>query len=209
MNNHEESAPQEEIKAPLKDEGSEPTTLKEKNSSSTETPKAEENAELKVKATLSENPLEKKVSELEIEVKEKESKYLYLYADFENYKKRSVKERSELIKFGSEPLVRELLQTLDNLERALQHTPEGTDKNLVAGLKMVFENFQSTLKRFGIEAVESLKKDFDPTLHEAVGQEDSDLPEGKIVKEELSGYTLHGRLIRPARVIVSRGSSKK
>ena len=153
------------------------------------------------------DPIMAKLQELEAAVKEKEQKYLYLYADFENYKKRTVKERSDLIKFGWEPIARDLLQVIDNLERAVHHAGPSTDKNLVEGLKMVLSHFHSILQRQGIEKIGTSDKPFDPNLHEAVGEEASSEPQGSIVKEELKGYTLHGRLLRPARVIVSAGNS--
>jgi len=150
----------------------------------------------------------KRIQDLESRLKEQESKYLYLYADFENFKKRSIKERSDLIKFGWENVARELLQIVDNLERALIHVPSSTDKTLVEGLNMVLNQFKNTLQKQGVQHIDSVKKDFDPNLHEAVGQEESELPSGMIVKEHARGYTLHGRLLRPARVIVSGGNAK-
>jgi molecular chaperone GrpE len=149
--------------------------------------------------------LQKRIQELEAQSKEKEAKYLYLYADFENYKKRAIKERSDLIKYGWEPTARELLQVVDNLERALAHVPPQTDKNLLEGLNMVLNQFKSTLQKQGVTVIESLEKVFDPNLHEAVGQEPSTLPSGTITQEHMRGYTLHGRLLRPARVIISNG----
>lgn len=156
----------------------------------------------------SSDELQKQIEKLEEQVKEKESKYLYLYADFDNFKKRAVKERSDLIKFGWESVARDLLQVVDNLERALVHMPPDTDKTLAEGLNMVLTQFRASLQKQGLQTIESLKKDFDPNLHEAVGQEESDLPQGTIVKEHTRGYTLHGRLLRPARVIVSGGPSQ-
>jgi len=151
-------------------------------------------------------PLDPRIAELEALVKEKETKYLYLYADFENFKKRSIKERSDLIKFGWEPVARELLLVVDNFERALEHMPESTDKNLAAGLRMVRDQFKAALAKQGVQRVDSLNQVFDPNLHEAVAQEPSDQPAGTIVKEQASGYTLHGRLLRPAQVVVSGGN---
>ncbi len=149
--------------------------------------------------------LQKRIEELESQVKEKESKYLYLYADFDNFKKRAIKERSDLIKFGWESVARDLLQVVDNLERAMTHVPLNTDKTWIEGLHMVLSQFKATLQKQGLQHIESLKKDFDPNLHEAVGQEESELPSGTILKEHTPGYTLHGRLLRPARVIISGG----
>lgn len=152
--------------------------------------------------------LQKQVQDCDALLKEKESKYVYLYAEFENFKKRSLKERSDLIKFGWESVARELLETADNLERAIAHVPPGTDQNFMNGLAMVLSQFRSSLQKQGVEVIESLKMPFDPNFHEAVGQEPSDLPEGTITQEHSKGYTLHGRLLRPARVILSKGTEK-
>ena len=151
--------------------------------------------------------LEEKSSQLEDTAKqlEEKNKYLYLYADFDNFKKRAVKERSELIKFGWESVARELLGVLDNLDLALAHVPPGADKNWVDGLRMVAQQFQATLEKQGVTPVRA--QGFDPNLHEAVGQENSDQPAGTIIKEHSRGYLLHGRLLRPARVVVSSGNS--
>lgn len=147
--------------------------------------------------------LQKRVSELEAQVKDKESKHLYLYAEFENYKKRAIKERSDAIRYGWEPVARDLLEVIDNLERALTHMPEGTSKTLIDGIHMVLNQFRATIQKQGVQPIEALNQPFDPNFHEAVGQEPSDHPEGTIVREHQKGYTLHGRLLRPSRVIVS------
>ncbi len=152
--------------------------------------------------------LNKRIEELQSQLKEKEDKYLYLYADFDNFKKRSIKERSDLIKFSWEPLARELLQTVDNIERALTHVPPETDQTLIEGLQMVLHQFKASLQKQGVQPIESLKKEFDPNLHEAVGQEPSNSPSGTITQEHLRGYTLHGRLLRAAKVSVSSGPTK-
>jgi molecular chaperone GrpE len=150
---------------------------------------------------------DQRTQELEAQVKEKDAKYLYLYAEFENYKKRSFKELQDARKFGWENVGRDLLQVLDNLERAMAHTPEGTDKNLVIGLQMVIQQFKQTLQRNGVEEVPTVGKPFDPNLMEGMGQEPSSQPAGTVTSEQLKGYTIHGRLLRPARVMVSSGNS--
>jgi molecular chaperone GrpE len=148
-----------------------------------------------------------RIADLEAQVKEKEAKYLYLYAEFENFKKRAVKERSETAKFGWEPVARELIGVLDNLDRALEHMPASTDANFAAGIRMVAGQFRATLMKQGVEEIKALDQAFDPNLHEAVGQEPSaTLPQGHITREQQKGYTLHGRLLRPARVLVSMGN---
>ncbi|MEK6578300.1 MAG: nucleotide exchange factor GrpE [Bdellovibrionota bacterium] len=153
------------------------------------------------------DPMELKIQELEVQVKEKENKYLYLYADFENFKKRIAKERQDLIKFGWEPVARDLLPLADNLERAISHMPENTDKPLADGLKMILSQFKAAIKKQGVEPIKSVEQVFDPTLHEAIAQEESDLPSGTITQEHVAGYMIHGRLLRPARVTISKGKS--
>jgi molecular chaperone GrpE len=155
------------------------------------------------------DPTAAKIVELEALLKEKESKYLYLYADFENFKKRMVKERSDLLKYGWEGLAHDLIEVLDNLERALSHLPQGTDKNVAGGLGMILSQFRSTLQKQGVQEVSGLNAPFDPNIHEAVAHEPSDKPAGTIVQEHGKGYTLHGRLLRPARVTVSAGNAGK
>jgi molecular chaperone GrpE len=150
---------------------------------------------------------DKRVAELEALVKEKEAKYVYLYAEFENAKKRAIKERSDLIKYGWENVARELLQVVDNLERAVEHMPAGVDANFASGLRMIVSQFKGAMQKQGVEEVPSLSQTFDPNLHEAVGQEASTQhSEGTVSKELSKGYTLYGRLLRPARVLISSGS---
>ncbi|MCM2276822.1 MAG: nucleotide exchange factor GrpE [Oligoflexia bacterium] len=178
------------------------TTQASKQPESSETPEPNQSVPLDIAA------LQKRVEELEGQVKEKEAKYLYLYAEFENFKKRSIKERSDLLKFGWENVARELLQVVDNLERALAHVPPSTDKSLMEGLQMVLNQFRNALSQQGVQRIEDVGKPFDPNLHEALAQEPSELPEGQITQVHSRGYTLHGRLLRAARVVVSSGAKK-
>ncbi len=174
---------------------------------SPQTPPSSTDAQGAAGTAASTEALEKRIAELEAQVKEKENKYLYLYAEFDNAKKRAIKERSDLIKYGWENVARDLLQVVDNLERAVEHMPAGVDSNFASGLRMVLSQFKSAMQKQGVEEVTSLANSFDPNLHEAVGQEPSaDHPEGMISKELSKGYTLYGRLLRPARVLISSGT---
>lgn len=144
-------------------------------------------------------------AELEAKLAEAQQKYVYLYAEFDNFKKRSVKERQELLKFAFEPAAREILNVADNLARAIEFMPEGTDKNLKMGIQMVSDQLAQTLQKQGVEAIQAAGSAFDPNLHEAVAQQPSEQAAGTIIQEHQKGYTLHGRLLRPARVVVSAG----
>jgi molecular chaperone GrpE len=152
--------------------------------------------------------LDAQIQALEAQVKEKEARYLYLYAEFENYKKRAIKERSDLLKFGWESGARDLLLVCDNLDRALAHMPAGSDKVLIDGIHMVVQQFRAAMQKQGVQTFESMYQNFDPNMHEAIGQEPSDKPAGTVVREELKGYTIHGRLLRPSRVVISAGNSQ-
>lgn len=145
------------------------------------------------------------VEALKAEAEKYKNEYLYLMADFENYKKQAIKERSQLIKFGSERLVVSLLEVLDNLERALQTevTPDNLD-SFVDGVKMTRSELSKVLKNFGVEEVPSEGVAFDPNVHEALSsQQTEEVPEGHIVSAYKKAYKLHDRVVRPAQVIVA------
>lgn len=137
-----------------------------------------------------------------------EEKYKYLYADFENFKKRAIKERQDAMKFGWENVAGDLLQVIDNLDRALQYAKPETDPNLISGIKMVAQQFITALGKQGVAEIPTIGHPFNPDLHESVGQIPSDQPEGAIVQEVQKGYTLHGRLLRASRVMLSSGPAK-
>jgi molecular chaperone GrpE len=148
--------------------------------------------------------------ELQAKLEEEKKKYLYLYSEFENFRRRNERDRLEFLKFGHESFLKELLQVMDNFERALAHAKsQGGDKGsplaqVVQGIEMIHYQYLDALKGQGVAAVVSLGQKFDPAVHEAVGEEESDAEPGTIVKEMQKGYTLHGRLLRPARVVLAK-----
>lgn len=174
------------------------------NSQNTEnTEKVAETAATENAAT---KPAEKTAEQLLTEkVAAAEEKYKYLYADFENFKKRAIKERQDAMKFGWENIAGELLGVLDNFDRALQYAKPETDPNLISGLKMVSQQFITALGKQGVAEIPALNQPFNPELHEASGQVPSDKPAGTIIQDLQKGYTLHGRLLRASRVMVSSG----
>jgi molecular chaperone GrpE len=145
------------------------------------------------------------MAEMEKKMKEAEQKYVYLYADFENFKKRSIKERQDVMKFGWEKVASGLLEVMDNFDRALSFAKPDGDQNLLNGLKMVAQQFRATLEKEGVAVIPTENQSFNPELHESVGQLPSEKPAGVIAQELQKGYTLHGRLLRPARVMISSG----
>jgi molecular chaperone GrpE len=144
-------------------------------------------------------------AELEKRLKEAEQKHIYLYAEFENFKKRALREQQEVIKFGWKNTALGLLDVLDNFERAVQFAKPDADPGLINGIKMVAQQFKGVLEKQGVAEIPTANQAFNPELHEAVGQVPSDQAEGMIVQEQQKGYTLHGRLLRPSRVLVSGG----
>jgi molecular chaperone GrpE len=161
-----------------------------------------------VEATLdTANTVTSPEAELEKKLKDAEQRYVYLYADFENYKKRAIRERQETLKYGWESVASGLLDVLDNLDRALQFAKPETDPNLMSGLKMVSQQFIATLEKQGVAEIKSIDQNFNPELHESVGQLPSEKAAGTIVQEAQKGYTLHGRLLRASRVLISSGQS--
>jgi molecular chaperone GrpE len=129
-------------------------------------------------------------------------------ADFDNYKKRAVREKQDAIKFANESLLEKLIPVLDTFDMALASTQSNDAKavqGLQAGIAMVHQQLRSTLKDAGLEEVEALGKVFDPNLHEAVAQKETgDAPEGQVVQQMRKGYKLRERLLRPATVVVAK-----
>lgn len=136
-------------------------------------------------------------------------KFLRAAAELDNYRKRVTREKEELVRWTAERFVAALLPVLDNFERAIaaaeQHSTSG--EALITGLKQIQAQFRSALEQHGLEEVTAQAgQTFDPNLHEAVGhQESAEHPEGAILEQLQRGYKLANRLLRPARVVVSKG----
>ncbi|MBN1872363.1 MAG: nucleotide exchange factor GrpE [Candidatus Omnitrophica bacterium] len=133
-------------------------------------------------------------------------KYLRAQAEIDNIRKRFNKEKEEYVKFANEDLLSELLYVIDNFDRAMEHI-NGTQKveNVIEGIKMIQKEFHRILEARGIERIEALGKEFDPTLHDAVEHVEADEDKDhKIVEEVQAGYMLNGRLLRPAIVKVGK-----
>ena len=137
-------------------------------------------------------------------------KYLRLAAEFDNYKRRVQREQRDTIKFANEKLFKDLLPTLDNLERALQSGREqALIEGLLEGVDLTYKHFLDTLQKMGMKPVASVGELFDPAKHQAVGQvESSTVPENVIVDEYQKGYFLHDRILRPAMVTVAKAQTE-
>jgi molecular chaperone GrpE len=128
-------------------------------------------------------------------------------AEFENYRKRVARDQAEMAARAGERIIGELLPVLDNLERAIDHVTAGGDlKQLLQGVEMVHKQMLGVLAKEGVEVIDPFGQPFDPAQHQAVGQrEDASVPEGTVVEVYQKGYSLAGRVIRPAMVVVSTG----
>jgi molecular chaperone GrpE len=146
---------------------------------------------------------------LKTERDELKDRYLRLAAEFENYKRRILKERQDLLNYANETIIKELLETVDNLERALGHaraSEEGVDsKTLREGVELTLRGLTRVLKHAGVRAIGSEGEAFDPQTHEAVCQvETREHSPGVVVEVHKKGYLLRDRLLRPALVSISR-----
>ena len=155
-------------------------------------------------------------SKLETKTGEAEENYdrlLRVSAEFENYKKRTVREMADLKKYANQSLLRELLPIIDNLELAIKaaaETADGTDACLLDGVELTRKEILKVFENFHVEPIEALGKPFDPNFHEAVMREESDEhPENTVVNELQKGYLMHDRLLRPSMVVVAMPKSKE
>jgi molecular chaperone GrpE len=153
----------------------------------------------KVKA---EDPL----AEAKAEAAKMKDQWIRTAADFDNFRKRARRELEDARKAGREELLKELLPVFDNLERAVQSADRATDvKGVADGLKMVLRQFLDTLSRANIVKVKTMGADFDPAVHEAIQQVETDEhPPGTIVAEVQPGYQQGDRLVRAAMVVVAK-----
>jgi molecular chaperone GrpE len=152
-----------------------------------------------------EEPAISKEVSLENELQIQKDKYTRLYADFENYKKRVVKDKEELVKYGNEYLIYELLPIIDNLEMAIKHSTNDTSSGIVQGVEITLKEFLKVIERFGVTQVKALDERFDPAVHHAMSQvERDDVDENMVVEEFRKGYMLKDKVLRPSLVAVSK-----
>ena len=151
-------------------------------------------------------------SQLDAAVAESEkhkNEFLYLRAEFDTYRRNVIKERSDMMKYGSERLISELLTVIDNFERALEtkitsENFEGFSK----GVSLIEKELKSTLSKFGVSEVPCHGVAFDPAQHEALGAEPtSEVPDGHVHRVLRKPYKLHDKFLRPAQVIIGKSSN--
>jgi molecular chaperone GrpE len=150
------------------------------------------------------------LEEAQAEIARIRDQLLRTAADYDNFRKRTRREVDDAQKRGKEELLRELLPVFDNLERAVVHAGQASDAKAVAdGVNMVLKQFQDTLGKVGIKRIAAVGGAFDPSLHEAIQQvETNDHPAGTIVAEVQPGYAMGDRLLRASMVVVAKPRPK-
>ncbi len=166
------------------------------------------NAEEQVQQDLPEMPTDesaKKIAELEEQVSAINDKHLRLYSEFDNFRKRTTKERAELLNTAGAEIIKSLLPVVDDLDRAIRNNETVNDIAAInEGINLIAQKFRNILAQKGLESVTSVGQPFDVDLHEAI----TNIPaptedlKGKVVDEVEKGYTLNGKVIRFAKVIV-------
>lgn len=154
--------------------------------------------------------LQKALEQTRKEAERFHANWLRAAADLENYRKRAVREREEVVKFGHESLLKDFLPVVDDLERTIEAIGQsaGEGDQLLEGVKLVHKKLIGQMNKHGVEGFEALGQGFDPALHEAVQQTHDDSEAGTVVTEFQRGFKLNDRLLRPAMVVVSLGPKK-
>lgn len=142
------------------------------------------------------DPRDEKIAELEDRVKRQ-------MAEFENFRKRTDKEKSQMFEMGAKSVVEKILPVIDNFERGLENVPEGSDDAFVSGMQMIYKQMTDELDKIGVKPIEAVGQPFDPNIHNAVMQVESEEYESGTVAQELQkGYMYHETLVRPSMVSV-------
>lgn len=148
---------------------------------------------------------EDKIEEMQAKVDELNDKYIRLYSEFDNYRKRTAKEKIELFQTASENVFSSMLPVVDDFERAIKSNADITDVKIISdGLNLIYNKFKSTLSQKGLEEMKSIGEPFNTDLHEAITNvpAPSEKLKGKVIEELEKGYTLNGKVIRFAKVVI-------
>ena len=146
-----------------------------------------------------------KIAELEEQLEHEKKEYLFLMADFENFRRRTLKEKADLIKNGAESAMRDLLPVVDDLERALDAIGKGGDlDSLKEGVDLIYNKFVKYLESQHVTPIDSTGKDFDTDVHEAVTMYPATDPsmKGKVIDTTIKGYMINDKVLRHAKVVV-------
>jgi molecular chaperone GrpE len=156
--------------------------------------------------------MEEKVETLEKEAAENHDRLLRMAAEFDNYKKRATREMNDFRKFANENFAKALLPVVDSMDLAIESSSNDKHANnsMVEGVNMTLKEILKIFEQFGVKRFESIGNTFDPNIHQAVMQEETDkFPENTVSKELQKGFMIHDRLLRPAMVVVSKKPEKQ
>jgi molecular chaperone GrpE len=148
-----------------------------------------------------------KNTELEAKINELNDKYLRLYSEFDNFRKRTAKEKIELIQTGGEDVFKSILPVIDDFERAIKSNNETSDiKAVNDGVKLIYHKLKNTLSQKGLEEMKSVGEPFDADIHEGITNvpAPSEDMKGKVIDELEKGYSLNGKIIRFAKVVIGQ-----
>ncbi|MEP6676354.1 MAG: nucleotide exchange factor GrpE [Ferruginibacter sp.] len=182
--------------------------MEQKDSLDIQNPEMDINADAEVRGTthLTNDNSEDETEKLKAEVDEQKDKYLRLFAEFDNYKRRTAKERIELIQTAGKDVIVSMLDVLDDCDRAEKQLQTTTDVNLIKeGVQLVFNKLRTTLQQRGLKPMESINNEFDVEKHEAITE--ISVPgeqKGKVIDEVVKGYYLNDKIIRFAKVVVGK-----
>lgn len=179
----------------------------ENEQTTSEASEAQENASSEEKELTPEEKLGKELEEAQKAIDEQKDKYLRLSAEFDNFRKRTLKEKTELIKNGGEKTINAILPILDDLERALQNMQKAEDvKAIYEGVELIYQKFLKNLHQEGLEKMEPVGETFDTDFHEAVAlvPAPSEEQKGKVLDCVQTGYKLNEKVIRHAKVVVAQ-----
>lgn len=151
------------------------------------------------------NESDKRIAELEEQVAQLNDKYLRIYSEFDNFRRRTAREKVELLNSAGEETIKALLPVLDNFERAMKTNETATDVKAVnEGITLIAQMLKSSLQQKGLQVITSIGEPFNTDVHEAITEIPAPTPDmkGKVVDEVEKGYTLNGKVIRFAKVVV-------
>lgn len=196
--------PKENAKPTMIEEGREDGEVREEGREEPKSRPKEEPRKAKRKSRT--EHLKEELEAARAEAEENRDRWLRAVAELENFKKRTRREAETWIRTANEHLVLDLLPVLDSFERAVNHPPEESDSGpFREGVELIFSQLKDALEKAGVNPIESVGRPFDPNLHDAMMQLESEKYDSGVVLEEIErGYTLNDRVIRPAKVVVSK-----
>lgn len=167
-----------------------------------------EDAKNELNAELTEvEALQKKYDETSAALEKEKKEYLFLMAEFDNFRKRNVKERGELIKNASESVMKQLLPIVDDMDRGLEATKNADDPQAIReGMQLIYNKLVKLLEQNGVKAIESTGADFNPELHDAIAMVpvDDEAQKGKVIDTPTKGYMINDKVLRHAKVAVGQ-----